>query len=298
MSLPVSAGKRFRQAIETEVPLQIAGVIHPLAALQAERAGFKAIYLSGAGVANASCGLPDLGVTNLSDVAEDARRITRRVSLPLLVDIDTGWGSELSIARTIQTLEQAGVAAVHMEDQVAEKRCGHRPNKQLVAPEEMQARIRAAVAARTDSDFVIMARTDAAAGEGLDAAIARANAYVAAGADMIFAEALHTLEDFAAFARAVDVPILANITEFGKTPMLTTEELRRAGVRMALYPLTAFRAMNAAAEHVFQVLRRNGSQSEVIDRLQTRDELYDLLDYHAAERTIDNQTASPKQTAT
>lgn len=288
-----SPGQRFRNALSIEQPLQIAGAINPLCAMLAAKAGFRAIYLSGAGVANASHGLPDLGVTNLNDVLCDARRITAACSLPLLVDIDTGWGSELSIRRTVQELEQAGVAAVHIEDQVAAKRCGHRPGKQLVDSREMQARVQAAVASRRDPAFVIMARTDAVAVEGLEAAIARARAYVEAGADMIFAEAIETLDGFRQFSQAVAVPILANMTEFGRTPLLSLDQLRSAGVAMALYPLTAFRAMNAAAQTAYQTLRSCGTQASILDQLQTRQQLYELLDYHAAEQKLDEQRAEP-----
>ncbi len=282
-----SAGKRFRDALAAERPLQIAGTINAYSALLAQRAGFKAIYLSGAGVANASFGLPDLGITMLNDVVEDARRITGAVDLPLLVDIDTGWGSAFNIARTIKEMIRAGVAAVHLEDQVQAKRCGHRPGKALVSKEEMVDRVKAAVDARFDDQFCIMARTDAHASEGLQAAIDRANAYVEAGADMIFAEALNTLDEFKAFTAAVRVPVLANITEFGKTPLFTVDELRGAGVAMVLYPLSAFRAMSKAAEAVYGAIRREGTQKSVVETMQTRAELYEVLDYHAYERKLD-----------
>ncbi|MFM8217117.1 MAG: methylisocitrate lyase [Pirellula sp.] len=278
-----SAGKRFRQALEAEKPLQIAGTINPISALLAQQAGFRAIYLSGAGVANASHGLPDLGVTHLEDVLEDARRITYICQLPLLVDIDTGWGVEGTIERTVREMQRAGVAAVHIEDQVSAKRCGHRPGKQVVSSQEMQARLQAACQARVDPDFVIMARTDALAIEGLKAAIERANDYVAAGADMIFAEAVTSLEDYLTFASEVAVPILANMTEFGKSPLLDISQLRSAGVQMVLYPLSAFRAMNQAAQHVYETIRREGTQASVLSKLQTRDELYELLGYLQAE---------------
>jgi methylisocitrate lyase len=287
-----SAGRRFRSALATEQPLQIAGTINAYAALLAQRAGFRAIYLSGAGVANASYGLPDLGMTSLEDVLIDARRITSRCDLPLLVDIDTGWGHAFNIARTIQEMTRAGVAAVHLEDQVAAKRCGHRPGKELVSAEEMCDRIRAAVDAKLDPDFMIIARTDAAAGEGLAAAIARARAYVAAGAEAIFAEALASPADYRAFTSAVGVPVLANITEFGQTPLLTTAELRTAGVAMALYPLSAFRAMSAAAAGVYEVLRRDGTQQAVLGGMQPRAELYAVLGYHAYEEKLDQLFAS------
>lgn len=274
-----SPGKRFRQALEQESPLQVVGTISPLCALLAEQAGFKAIYLSGAGVANSSHALPDIGITHLEDVVEDARRITAACSLPLLVDIDTGWGTEASIGRAIRELERVGVAGVHLEDQVSAKRCGHLPGKQLVETEEMVARIEAAVEARRDRDFVIMARTDAAAVEGLDSAIARATRYVEAGADMIFAEALISLEQYAKFTAVVKVPVLANLTEFGKTPLLSLDALRMAGVRLVLYPLTAFRAMNHAAKKVYETIRREGNQATIIDELHTREELYKLIGY-------------------
>jgi len=280
----LSAGLRFRQAVEQERPLQIVGTINPLAALLAQQAGFRAIYLSGAGVANASHALPDLGITHLEDVVEDARRITAACQLPLLVDIDTGWGSEGNIARAIRELEQIGVAGIHMEDQVSAKRCGHRPGKELVDSAEMQARVRAAVAARRDSDFVIMARTDAVAVEGLESAIGRANAYVTAGADMIFAEAITSAEDYRTFTEKVSVPVLANLTEFGKTPMLSLDLFNDCGIRMVLYPLTAFRAMNHAARLAYETIRSDGNQAAIIDSLQTRDELYALLNYLDAEK--------------
>jgi methylisocitrate lyase len=282
-----SPGAAFRAAAATESPLQIAGTVNAYCALLARRAGFKALYLSGAGVANASYGLPDLGMTSLEDVLIDARRITAAVALPLLVDIDTGWGHAFNIARTIREMERAGVAAVHLEDQVAAKRCGHRPGKELVSSAEMCDRIKAAVDAKTDPAFVLMARTDAAANEGVAAAIDRANAYVKAGADMIFAEALTTIAEFRQFTAAVRVPVLANLTEFGKTPLLTVEELRAAGLAMALYPLSAFRAMNAAAISVYDAIRSQGTQQSMVGAMQTRAELYDLLDYHRYEAKLD-----------
>jgi methylisocitrate lyase len=287
--LELSPGKRFRDALEAERPLQIAGAINAYSAMQASRTGFRALYLSGAGVANASHGLPDLGITSLNDVLEDAARITAACSLPLLVDIDTGWGTELTIQRAIRELERAAVAGIHMEDQVAAKRCGHRPGKQLVGVEEMQARLRAAVSSRRNPEFVIMARTDAVNVEGLSAAISRANAYLAAGAEMIFAEAIESIEDFRRFCEAVKAPVLANMTEFGRTPTFSLEELRIAGVRMALYPLTAFRAMNAAARLAYETIRNEGTQSSILEALQTREQLYEVLDYHAAENRIDDQ---------
>ena len=282
-----SPGARLRAAIEAERPLQVAGAINAYCALLAERAGFRALYLSGAGVANASFGLPDLGVTTLPDVCEDVRRITQATSLPLLVDADTGWGGAFMIARTIKELTRAGAAGCHLEDQVQAKRCGHRPGKELVSAAEMSDRIKAAVDARMDGQFVIMARTDAHASEGLTAAIERAQAYVAAGADMIFAEALGTLDEYSAFTKALSVPVLANITEFGKTPLFTVEELADAGVRLALYPLTAFRAMSKAASTVYETLRAQGTQSMLTGQMQTRAELYDVLHYHAYEEKLD-----------
>lgn len=293
VSSPPSPGARFRAALAAERPLQIAGAINACAALLAQRAGFRALYLSGAGVANASHGLPDLGMTSLDDVLVDARRITSRVDLPLLVDIDTGWGHAFNIARAIRELARAGVAAVHLEDQVAAKRCGHRPGKEVVPPEEMCDRIRAAVDAKPDRDFVVMARTDAADSEGVPAAIARAQAYVGAGADAIFAEALATLDDYRRFTAAVKAPVLANITEFGRTPLFTVEELRNAGVAMALYPLSAFRAMNAAAEQVYAAVRRDGTQRSVVERMQTREALYHILGYHEYERKLDELFKKP-----
>jgi len=282
-----SAGARLWQALDAERPLQVAGTINAYSALLAEQAGFRAIYLSGAGVANASYGLPDLGMTSLNDVCEDIRRITAASNLPLLVDADTGFGQAFNIQRTVREMTRAGAAGLHLEDQVAAKRCGHRPGKALVTKEEMVDRIRAGVDGRQDENFVIMARTDAHAVEGQQAAIDRACAYVEAGADMIFAEALQTLDEYRDFIDAVGVPVLANITEFGKTPLFTTEELGDAGVRMALYPLSAFRAMSRAALEVYQTLRQEGTQKTVIDRMQTREELYEVLGYHEYEQTLD-----------
>jgi methylisocitrate lyase len=274
-----SPGVRFRQALELEFPLQIVGTVSPLCALLAEQAGFQAIYLSGAGVANSSHGVPDIGITTLGDVVEDARRITSATSLPLLVDIDTGWGSESTLRDSIERLEEIGVAAVHIEDQVGDKRCGHLPGKQLVSTDAMLDRIRIAKGAQRDPDFVVMARTDANSVEGFDAAVARARRYAAAGADMIFAEALTSLEQYKSMADSVPVPVLANLTEFGKTPMFHREQMRQAGIRMVLYPLTAFRAMNQAAKLAYETIRRDGSQSEILAQLQTRQELYDLIGY-------------------
>ena len=289
--LEPSPGQRFREALISEQPLQIAGAINAYSALQASRAGFRALYLSGAGVANASHGLPDLGITSLNDVLEDAARIAAACPLPLLVDIDTGWGTELTIQRAIRALERAGVAGIHMEDQVSAKRCGHRPGKQLVNIDEMQARLQAAVASRRNPDFVIMARTDAMNVEGLPAVIARSQAYLAAGAEMIFAEAIETLDDFRQICATIDAPILANMTEFGRTPSFSLDELRSVGVSMALYPLTAFRAMNAAARLAYQTIRRDGTQAAILDTLQTREQLYEVLDYHAMETRMDEQRA-------
>jgi methylisocitrate lyase len=282
-----SPGQRLRDALEQERPLQVAGTISAYAAMLAARAGFRAIYLSGAGVANSAFGLPDLGITTLNDVTEEVRRITAACELPLLVDADTGFGGAFSIARTCRELARAGAAGLHLEDQVQSKRCGHRPGKQLVAAEEMCDRLKAAVDARTDRAFVIMARTDAHAVEGLARAVARAQAYVAAGADMIFAEALTTLEEYRQFTAAVAVPVLANITEFGRTPLFSTAELGQAGVRLALYPLSAFRAMSKVAEAVYDSIRREGSQRAVLARMQTREELYSVLGYHAYEERLD-----------
>ena len=283
-----SAGAKFRQAVKEEKPLQIAGTICAYHALLAKRSGFKAIYLSGGGVAAGSLGLPDLGISNLDDVLIDVRRITDICDLPLLVDVDTGFGpSAINIARTARSLEKAGAGAMQMEDQVGAKRCGHRPNKELVSTDEMCDRVKAAVDGRGDASFVVMARTDALANEGLEAAIARAVKYVEAGADMIFPEAIAELSHYMKFAAAVKVPILANITEFGKTPLFTLDELRSADVAMALYPLTAFRAMNKAALKAYQTVRRTGTQKGVIADMQTREELYDYLDYHAYENKLD-----------
>ncbi len=283
----MSAGARLWQALEEERPLQVVGTINAYSALLAQRAGFKAIYLSGAGVANASFGLPDLAMTTLNDVCEDIRRISYATDLPLLVDADTGWGSAFMIGRTIREITRAGAAACHIEDQVAAKRCGHRPGKALVETAEMVDRIKAAVDARPDSKFVIMARTDAHAVEGQQAALDRAASYVEAGADMIFAEALTTVEEYRQFTATVRVPVLANLTEFGKTPLFTTQEMADAGVRLALYPLSAFRAMSAAAENVYNTLRKEGTQESVVDTMQTRKELYDVLGYHEYEDKLD-----------
>ncbi|MBV9107442.1 MAG: methylisocitrate lyase [Verrucomicrobia bacterium] len=291
----MSPGSNLRNAVTKEVPLQVVGTINAYCARLAERAGFKGLYLSGAGAANASFGLPDLGITTLNDICEDVRRITGATELPLLVDADTGWGGALNIARTIRDLTRAGAAGCHLEDQEQAKRCGHRPNKVITSREEMVNRIKAAVDARSDGQFVVMARTDAVASEGMQAGIDRAAAYVEAGADMIFAEALSFLQDYQAFTKAVPVPVLANITEFGKTPLFTVEELREVGVRLVLYPLSAFRAMSAAAVRVYETIRKNGTQKELVDQMQTRAQLYDILNYHSFEKKLDELfSKSPK----
>jgi len=283
----LSAGARLRAALEIERPLQIVGATNAYAALLAERAGFRAVYLSGAGVANASFGLPDLGITSLNDVCEDVRRITAACPLPLLVDADTGFGSAFNIARTTRELIRAGAAGMHLEDQVSAKRCGHRPGKALVHAGEMVDRIHAAVDARNDRSFVIMARTDAHAVEGQAAALERATDYVAAGADMIFAEALKTLDEYRQFTSALRVPVLANLTEFGQTPLYTVTELAAAGVRLVLYPLSAFRAAARAQLRVYEAIRTEGTQRGALDLMQTRAELYDVLGYHEYERKLD-----------
>ena len=282
-----SPGARFWQALENERPLQVVGAINAYAALLAERAGFKALYLSGAGVANHSFGLPDLAMTTLNDVCDDIRRITYATELPLLVDADTGWGSAFMIGRTVREMARAGAAGCHLEDQVGAKRCGHRPGKALVEVDEMCDRIKSAVDGRTDDKFVIMARTDAHAVEGQQAALDRAAAYVEAGADMIFAEALTTLDEYRQFTDTIDVPVLANLTEFGSTPLFTTEELEQVGVSIALYPLGASRAMAAAAQNVYQAIRENGTQKGVVDTMQKRTDLYDVLGYHTYEDKLD-----------
>jgi len=291
-----SAGARFRAALATEKPLQVVGTINAYAAKLAEATGFRAIYLSGGGVAANSLGVPDLGISTKEDVLTDVQRITNACALPLLVDIDTGWGGAFNIARTIREMAKAGAAAVHIEDQVSAKRCGHRPGKELVPTDEMVDRIRAATDARSDPGFVIMARTDALASEGLSGAIERAHAYVAAGADMIFAEAVTDLATYTAFRKAVGVPILANITEFGKTPLFAREELAAAGVDIILYCCAAYRAMNAAALKVYETIRAEGTQKSVLPMMQTRDELYRYLDYHAFEQKLDELFAKTKKT--
>lgn len=296
MSQLHSAGARFRAALAAEKPLQIIGAINAYHARLATQTGYKAIYLSGGGVAAGSLGLPDLGISTLEDVLIDVRRITDNVDTPLLVDIDTGFGGAFNIARTIKAMTKAGAAAVHIEDQVQAKRCGHRPNKAIVSQIEMVDRIKAAVDAKTDPDFVIMARTDALAVEGLQSAIDRACACVEAGADMIFPEAITSLQMYKQFAEAVKVPVLANITEFGSTPLFTVQELASVNVGMVLYPLSAFRAMNAAALKVYQAVRRDGTQKNVVDTMQTRMDLYKYLDYHAYEEKLDQLFASQQST--
>jgi methylisocitrate lyase len=293
-----SAGAAFRKAVQEESPLQVVGAINANHALLAKRAGFKAIYLSGGGVAAGSLGLPDLGISNLDDVLTDVRRITDVCDLPLLVDVDTGFGSSaFNVARTVKSMIKFGAAAMHIEDQVGAKRCGHRPGKEIVSKQEMVDRIKAAVDARTDENFVIMARTDALAVEGIDAAIERAVACVEAGADMVFPEAMTDLAMYSRFAKAVGVPILANITEFGATPLFTVDELKTADVGLVLYPLSAFRAMNKAAENVYTAIRRDGSQQAVIDTMQTRAELYDRINYHDYEQKLDSLFAAQKNAA-
>ena len=287
MSKVISQGKNLRKAINEGKPLQIVGTINAYSALLAEEAGHKAIYLSGGGVAASSLGVPDLGITTLQDVLIDVERITNASSLPLLVDADTGWGGALNISRTVKSLITYGAAGMHIEDQVAQKRCGHRPNKEIVSSEEMVDRIKAAVDAKTDQDFVIMARTDALANEGLESAIERAVAYERSGADALFPEALTEIEQYEEFKKHVKIPILANITEFGKTPLFSCEQLNKAGVDMVLYPLSAFRAMSKAAEAVYLDINKNGTQEGQLKNMQTRDELYDVLDYHSFENKLD-----------
>lgn len=291
----LTPGGHLRAAMKEERPLQIAGAINAYAAMLAEAVGFRALYLSGAGVANASHGLPDLGMTTLTDVVEETRRLTNATSLPLLVDADTGFGGALMIGRTVRELEGAGAAGLHLEDQVQAKRCGHRPGKALVEADEMVDRIKAAVDARVDPDFVIMARTDALAVEGLAAALERACRYREAGADMLFPEALGELDHYRQFAEATGIPVLANLTEFGRTPLFTLEELRSAGVALALYPLSAFRAMSAAALRVYRAIREEGTQQGVVEMMQSRDELYQFLGYHAWEERLDRLFAKEKK---
>lgn len=292
MSNTHSAGRRFRDAIAAEKPLQIPGTVNAYHAMMAEQVGYKAVYLSGAGVANASYGLPDLGMTSMNDVLEDASRITGATDLPLLIDIDTGWGGAFNIARTIKAMTNAGVAAVHLEDQVGQKRCGHRPNKELVTRDEMVDRIKAAVDAKTDSDFVVMARTDALAVEGMEPMIERIKAYEEAGADAIFAEAMTEIDMYRDVVGAVSIPVLANLTEFGMTPLYTARELDSVGIAMALYPLSAFRAANEAALNVFRAIREHGTQQGVVDTMQTRADLYEFLNYHSFEQKLDELFAS------
>ncbi len=288
VSKQTTAGEKFRKAVAEEKPLQVIGTICAYHAVMAKRVGYRAIYLSGAGVAAGSLGMPDLGISNLDDVLTDIRRITDVCELPLLVDVDTGFGaSAFNVARTVRSLIKSGAAAMHIEDQVGAKRCGHRPGKELVARDEMCDRIKAAVDARTDPSFVIMARTDALANEGLDSAVERIRSYVEAGADMVFPEAVPSIEMYRKFAAAAKVPILANITEFGKTPLFTLEELRSADVAIVLYPLTAFRVMNQAALKAYETVRRQGSQKTLIAEMQTREELYDFLNYHSYEKKLD-----------
>ena len=294
MDPSASAGVRFRAAVAAEQPLQVVGAITAYAGLMARRVGYRALYLSGGGVAANSLGMPDLGISTMEDVLTDARRIVDATGLPLLVDIDTGWGGAFNIARTIRSFVNVGVGAVHMEDQVGQKRCGHRPGKEVVPTGEMVDRVKAAVDARTDPAFVIMARTDAAAVEGVDSAIERAQAYVAAGADMIFPEAMQSLDDYRRFRQAVGVPILANLTEFGSTPLFTTSQLAQAGVDIALYCCGAYRAMNKAALAFYETVRREGTQKAVVQAMQTREELYDFLGYHAYEQKLDALFAGDK----
>lgn len=282
-----SAGKNFRNAIKEHKPLQVLGTINAYTAMLAESVGCKAIYLSGAGVANASYGIPDLGMTGLAEVLEDARRITEACSLPLLVDVDTGWGHAFNIVRTVKLMEKTGIAAIHIEDQVLAKRCGHRPNKAIVSIHEMGDRIKTAVDARQDSDFVIMARTDAYAVEGMEAAIERASLCIELGADMIFPEAMTTLQEYQLFTKNIKVPVLANITEFGKTPLLTREQLNQVGISLILYPLSAFRAMSQAALNTYKAIIQEGTQQSMLDKMQTRNELYEVLEYHKYEQKLD-----------
>ena len=288
MNIKISQGKKLKHAISENVPLQIVGTVNAFSSLLAEQEGHKAIYLSGGGVAASSMGLPDLGITTLQDVLIDVERITRMCELPLLVDADTGWGGAFNISRMVKSMINSRAAGIHIEDQVDQKRCGHRPNKELVSSGEMQNRIKAAVDAKTDSDFMIMARTDAIANEGIDSALDRAASYVEAGADAIFAEAVTEIQDYKKFSENLKVPILANITEFGKTPLFSKGDLKEAGVDMILYPLSAFRAMSKAAEGIYLEILEKGTQQGLIDRMQTRDELYEVLDYHAFEKKLDD----------
>ena len=282
-----SAGMKFREALSKNSPLKVVGTINAYTALLAEKSGHQAIYLSGGGVAASSLGVPDLGITSLQDVLIDAERITNVTELPLLVDADTGWGGAFNIARTVKSLINSNAAGMHIEDQVAQKRCGHRPNKEIVTCQEMVDRLKAAVDAKTDQDFVVMARTDALANEGLESAIERAVKYQEAGADALFPEALTKLDEYIAMSKELDIPILANITEFGQTPLFNCEQLKEAGVSMVLYPLSAFRAMSKAAEGVYDEILKEGSQEKVLDKMQTREELYEVLDYHSFETKLD-----------
>ena len=291
----MSAGRKLREALVEESPLQVVGTINAYSAMMAEKVGYRAIYLSGAGVANGSFGLPDLGMTSLNDVLEDVKRITGACNLPLLVDIDTGWGGAFNIARTIKDMTRSGAAGAHIEDQVAQKRCGHRPNKEIVSCEEMEDRIKAAVDAKLDQDFLLMARTDALAVSGLQEVIDRAGRFQEAGADAIFAEAMTELSMYEKVVQSVDVPVLANITEFGSTPLYTLEELGSAGVAMALYPLSAFRAMNQAALNVYSTLRSQGTQASLIDKMQSRNDLYEFLGYHEYENKLDTLFSKEKK---
>ena len=288
MKKKISPGKKLKLAISENVPLQIVGTVNAYSSLLAEKKGHKAIYLSGGGVAASSMGIPDLGITTLQDVLIDVERITSVCELPLVVDADTGWGGAFNISRMVKSMISSGVASIHIEDQVEQKRCGHRPNKELVSSEEMQNRIKAATDAKTDHDFMIMARTDAIASEGLNSALDRAASYVEAGADAIFAEAVTEIHDYKRFSEDLNVPILANITEFGKTPLFSKEELKEAGIDMILYPLSAFRAMSKIAEEVYEEILKKGTQQALIDRMQTRDELYEVLDYHSFEKKLDD----------
>ena len=288
MNIKISQGKKLKQAISDNVPLQIVGTVNAYSSLLAEKKGHKAIYLSGGGVAASSMGFPDLGITTLQDVLIDVERITRVCELPLLVDADTGLGGAFNISRMVKSMIASGASGIHIEDQLEQKRCGHRPNKELVSSDEMQNRIKAAVDAKTDSDFMIMARTDAIANEGLDSALDRAASYVEAGADAIFAEAVTEIQDYKRFSENLKVPILANITEFGKTPLFSKGDLKEAGVDMILYPLSAFRAMSKAAEGIYSEILEKGTQQALIDRMQTRDELYEVLDYYTFEKKLDD----------
>ena len=288
MDNEISQGKKFRKVISENTPLQIVGTVNAYSSLLAEKKGHKAIYLSGGGVAASSMGIPDLGITTLQDVLTDVERITNVCGLPLLVDVDTGWGGAFNISRMVKSMISVGAAGIHIEDQVEQKRCGHRPNKELVSSEEMQDRIKAAVDAKTDSNFLIMARTDAIANEGLDAALERANFYVKAGADAIFAEAITEIDQYKRFSDQLEVPLLANITEFGETPLFSKSELHKAGVDMILYPLSAFRAMSKVAEEVYSEIFEKGTQQDLVGKMQTRDELYEVLDYHIFEKKLDD----------